>query len=124
MTKILFAHPDEKLVQLYQPHLSQYFSFDSAFDGLTALRKIRLNRPELVISGAALPQLSGLALLRFIRTDQNFQHVPFLFLADDLDAAQALSLGANAWLSRTDTSPAELLDKIYYYLKINQSILS
>ncbi len=117
MIKVFFAHPDAKLVQLYQPHLSRYFAFDSAHDGLTALRKIRLTLPNVIISDYALPQLSGLGLLKFVRAERSLSHTPFLFLADSGDMAEALSFGANEFLIRRSAPPSELIDKIYYHIK-------
>jgi CheY-like chemotaxis protein len=119
MFKILFAHPDSKLVQIYTPYLSRHFSVDSAHDGLVALRKIKLLQPHLIVSDCNLPSLSGLALLKFVRSHSVFGTVPFMFLATSGDTHQALTLGANDWLDLNKTTPEILTEKIFNHLKLN-----
>ena len=119
---ILFIHPDPKLIRLYEPHLQRYFAFDSAYDGLSGLRKIRLIKPGLVVSEVDLPKLSGLSLLKFVRSNPSYIHIPFLFLTKNQDPTQALNFGANDWLPRKSTSPSQLIDKIYYHLQQSYAI--
>ena len=119
MHKILLIHPDRKLVQLYTPHLQRHFQLDSASDGMTGLRKIKLYRPNLVVSDYYLPLLSGRSLLKFIRNSQNFQKTPFIFLSNHENSIEALSLGANDWCVQNTTNPETLINKIYSHIKIN-----
>lgn len=124
MFKILFAQSDPTLVQLYVPRLSLHFSVDSASDGLTALRKIRIAKPGLVVSDYHLPQLSGLALLKFLRSQAEYSFIPFIFLAHFENTQSALNLGANDWLDMTMASPDSLIERIYRQVRLNQRLLS
>ena len=124
MLKIFFAHPDLKITSLYQDYLTQNFMVDSAHDGLSAIRQIRLIRPDIIVSDYALPLLSGLGVLKYVRGNASLSPVPFIFLTDHPDASLALSFGANDWLERGRTSPAQLTDRIIYHLKINQPMFS
>ena len=117
MRNILFIHPDPKLVKLYEPLLSEHFQFDSAHDGLTGLRKIRINRPKLVISEYKLPHLSGLGLLKYIRNEPDLAATPFIFFSEHDNLEQALSLAANEWVYPRHSSPELLLNKIYQHIK-------
>lgn len=117
MHKIFIAHSDPKLINLYHPYLKRHFSLDSAQDGLMAMRKIRLIQPRLIISDYHLPLLSGLGLLKFIRSRSELQHIPFLFLTDHFDPSLALSEGANDWISRQSATPDILISKIYHHIK-------
>jgi len=119
MHKILVVHPDHTLVRLYSPHLVRHFSLDSAHDGLQALRKIKISTPNLIVSDFELPYLSGLGLLRHIRTQPNYARIPFLFLTSYEDPSLALNFGGNDWLLQGETSPDQLINKIYQHLKIN-----
>lgn len=120
MTKILFAHPDEKLSSIYARHIQPHFPVESAHDGLSALRKLRLIRPNLVISEYYLPLLSGTSLLRFMRSRPEYHMIPFIFLSDHHDNSLALGLGANDWLEQRFSRPELLLEKIYLHLKLNK----
>lgn len=117
MHKILIAHSDKKIIDLYQPYLSRHFNLDSATNGLAAIRKIRFHRPVAIISDYHLPLLSGLSLLKFVRAQQQLAGVPFLFLTDHEDLSEALSAGANEWIQRSSASPDLLLERIFYQLK-------
>lgn len=119
MKHVLFIHPDQKLFQLYQPHLSQHFFLDSAQDGLRGLRKIKTNKPHLVVSDYQLPWLSGLSLLKFVRQNRRLAGMPFIFLTDHPSAHDALSFGANDWIVKKTAHPDMLIEKIYHHLKQN-----
>lgn len=120
MIKILFAHQDPKLSQIYTRPIQNHFAVDLVGDGLTALRKIRIIRPAIVISDYQLPILSGLALLRFMRSNEDYWATPFVFLSDHEDNREALSHGANDWLEIKSTHPDFLLNRIYHHLKTNK----
>ncbi len=121
MRKVLFAHPDQKLTELYLRHLRPHFSVDSAHDGLTAIRRFRKFEPSIIISEYKLPMLSGLSLLRFVRRSKS-SAIPFIFFSDHKDVSQALSFGANDWISIHEAQPEYLLDRIYHHLKTNRHV--
>ncbi len=123
MIQILLANSDRKLTLIHEAYLKRHFSVDSAHNGLSALRQASLLRPNVVVSDYHLPLISGLSLLKYIRSHRHLHSIPFIFLSDHLDASEALSLGANDWLSRTTTSPDHLAEKIYHHLKLNPHAL-
>jgi two-component system chemotaxis response regulator CheY len=122
MFRVLFANPDPKLCDLYEKKLTQQkFLVDSAADGLTALRKFRANPSHVVISEYQLPVLSGLALLKSIRSHSKLYSTPFIFLSDHHDNSVALSLAANEWIEKQQALPEYLIERIYYHLKLNKA---
>jgi DNA-binding response OmpR family regulator len=123
MLKLLFANPDTKLTQIYNQRMQGHFLVDSVHDGLSALRSIKIHRPAIIVSEYHLPLLSGLALLRFVRTNQNMTGMPFIFLSNHDDNTEALSFGANDWLETKSSHPDFLLDRIYHHLKTNKHAL-
>jgi DNA-binding response OmpR family regulator len=122
MRKVLFAHPDRKLTEMYLRHLEPHFSVDSAHDGLTAVRRFRRFKPSIIVSEYNLPMLSGLSLLRFARSRSGFNTIPFIFFSDHQDVSQALSFGANDWINISTSQPEHLLERIYHHLKINRYV--
>ena len=120
MIKILFVNPDEKFVQIYARPLTQHFQLDSAHDGLTALRKFKLNLPALVVSDYHLPLLSGLGLLKHLRSQKESSAILFIFITDDPDRSEALGHGASDWISLETSSPDLLIEKIYHHLTLNK----
>ncbi len=122
MYQILFVHQDPKLRQIYEPHLASHFSLDSASDGMSALRKIKRNLPDAVVSDYSLPIISGVSLLRFIRSQNELSHLPFIFLTAYPEIDNGLNLGANDWISLHEATPSVLIDRIYNQLKLNRYV--
>lgn len=122
MTKILIVNPDQKLVEIFKPNLSRYFLVDSATDGLSALRKLKVRLPDVVVSEYQMSRLSGRALLKFVRGHKTLQAIPFIFLTNHPAAAEALSLGASDWLA-TSTSSDLLIERIHHHLRLNRQSL-
>jgi DNA-binding response OmpR family regulator len=116
MIKVLLAHPDKKILGIYQNNLKDCFDFDSVYDGLSAVRKFKQFKPDCVVSDYDLPLLSGITFLKFIRNSED-NDTPFLFLTNHLDNSEALGLSANDWIDQSSSSPEFLIKKIYYHLK-------
>lgn len=90
------------------------FEPSEAQDGLTALKKIQGEAFDLVLFNAAMPVLSGLEAIRFIRRDPRLASLPMvLFTAHprSTDVVEALSAGADAYIARPD-DPAMMLGKV------------
>ncbi len=123
MYQMLFVHPDQKLVKLYERQLQDHFIFDSAHDGLSALRKIRLTQPKVIISSYHLPRLSGSGLLKFVRSHPQMSPVPFIFLTDTGDISAALAAGASEWIQQSEATPEILASRAWNHLKLNLHLL-
>lgn len=79
-------------------------------DGVDALQYLRreaayANRPDIdpavVILDVRLPKLSGLDVLRVIRSDKRLRCIPVVFLSSSrnpLDVTESYRLGANAYI--------------------------
>jgi CheY-like chemotaxis protein len=115
MPHILFIHPDHKLIGIYQRHLGSHFTIDSAHDGLSGLRKIKYSKPRMIISENELRFLSGLALLKFVRSHPVMHRTPFIFLTNSIMPDEALGLGANAWLNQQEHGPEQLFQHLYLH---------
>lgn len=117
MHKVLLIQPDVKLADVIRPYLVKHFALDSAHDGISGFRKLKMTNPHVIVSDYELPYLSGLALLKFVRNTESFSSTPFMFFTKHNDVTKALGGGATAWLDATETTPDVLIEKIHYYLK-------
>jgi len=52
-----------------------------AQDGEMGLHIARETRPHLILSDVRMPKMSGVELLEHVRTDENLQHIPFIFMS-------------------------------------------
>ena len=93
------------------------FTVSTAADGEEALRSARAERPDLIVLD--LPRLSGLDVLRAVRSDAYTRSVPVLVMsssASDQDMQALARLGANGCLVKAKLSLQELGDHVTDYL--------
>ncbi|MGW5503332.1 SpoIIE family protein phosphatase [Streptomyces sp. SS52] len=83
-------------------------------DGLSALRTVRADTPDLVISDVMMPGLDGLGLVAALRTDPQTASVPVLLLsarAGQEASIEGLQAGADDYLVKPFAA-AELLARV------------
>ena len=90
-----------------------------AEDGVTALQKLENGRYDFVVSDWNMPNMSGLELLKAVRSSPQLKHLPFLLVTAEarkeniIDAAQA---GADGYIVKPFTGDV-LSEKIAAILK-------
>jgi len=62
-------------------YFEQDFHCIPAFDGEDALRKIRLNLPDIIISDLMMPKLDGNRLIDKVKSDDQTAHIPIIILS-------------------------------------------
>jgi two-component system, chemotaxis family, sensor kinase CheA len=85
----------------------------TAGDGEAALASMDEARPDLVLSDVEMPRMDGFELLRRLRA--KWQHLPVVMLTtrgSPEDRRQAASLGANAYLIKSEFEEATLVDTV------------
>jgi two-component system chemotaxis response regulator CheY len=65
---------------------------ETARDGATALQLLRGNGPRLIIADLHMEALSGLQLLRTIRSDDRLKRSPFIVAAETLTPSEAVAV--------------------------------
>jgi CheY-like chemotaxis protein len=74
-----------------------------SLNGLDGLSAIRQNRPDLVLLDMQLPDISGLELLRHLKTDDDLADIPVIVVSADATTAriqEALTLGAAHYVTK------------------------
>jgi two-component system, chemotaxis family, chemotaxis protein CheY len=95
-----------------------FSNVQEAEDGVDALRKLRAESFDFVVSDWNMPNMTGIDLLREIRKDDALKHLPVLMVTAEakreniIEAAQA---GANGYVVKpfTATTLDEKLQKIF-----------
>jgi putative two-component system response regulator len=87
----------------------------TAEDGEAALRLIRTDRPDVLVTDILMPNLDGFQLCRAIKTDPNLASIVVVFYTgsytDAKDREFGMSLGAAAYLVKP-LEPRELLAEV------------
>jgi two-component system chemotaxis response regulator CheY len=95
-----------------------FSNIQEAEDGVDALRKLRAETFDFVVSDWNMPNMTGIELLREIRKDDALKHLPVLMVTAEakreniIEAAQA---GASGYVVKpfTATTLDEKLQKIF-----------
>jgi two-component system chemotaxis response regulator CheY len=77
------------------------FIIIEAENGFQALRKLPEVSPDLVITDINMPDINGLEVVRFVKQNENFKHIPVIIVTTegrDVDKERGLRLGADRYL--------------------------
>ncbi len=109
---------DEAIVrEVVERYLRQEgFRVDQAVDGLEALRRFAVARPDLVVLDLMLPGVDGLAVCRQIRAQSNVPIVMLTAKGDETDTVIGLGVGADDYVAKP-FSPRELVARIKAVLR-------
>lgn len=78
--------------------LGQFCDVEEAADGRVALKKLRSERFNLVLSDYLMPHVNGVELLGAMRADEKLKNIPFIMLsarAGEESRVEGLALGAD-----------------------------
>lgn len=90
-----------------------------AEDGIAALALLRSSNFDFVVSDWSMPHMSGLDLLREIRTDANLKHLPVLMVTAEAKKENIISAaeaGASGYVVKPFTAVTleQKLNKIFH----------
>lgn len=118
---ILVIHQDEAVAQMCEQLLGKHgFRVDWAIDGSDGIRKAYRMIPDVILAGAAVPELNGYQICRLMKHDPVMRKIPILLLADlarKMERFWGMKAGVDDFL-QTDELEAKLLKKVQMVLEI------
>lgn len=111
---VLVVDDDESARELFAHALRPAFHVIEADDGLTALRALRENAVDLVITDFRMPLVNGAELVREMRADPDLQRIPVIVQSSDRAA-----LASPVW---KDLGVAYQLDKHDFFDWLRASV--
>ena len=122
--RILVVDDEPEAVELVEFNLRQAgYAVSTAVDGAEALKKARLQTPDLIVLDVMLPEMDGFEICKTLRGEGPTSRTPILMLtakAAEIDRVLGLELGADDYLTKP-FSPRELLLRIKKILVRGQS---
>jgi DNA-binding response OmpR family regulator len=119
-SKILIVDDDESLVGMLGTFLSQHgYETDVAYSGSTALKQVETFHPDLVLMDIGLPDISGLEILRRIRSVPSNQEITIILITGTSGLEMKIEgfhTGADDYIAKP-IIPRELLLKVERFLK-------
>lgn len=119
--KVLVVEDDNFLVSAYRAKLTKAgFVVEIATDGEEAIAKLPAFQPDIVIMDVVMPRKDGFTTLEEIRQQEQYKELPVIIATnlgqkDEVERAQ--QLGATDFITKSNLSMSELVDKINGFLK-------
>jgi len=123
VAKILMVEDDIFLRKLYKDQLIRAgFDFIEATNGIEGVNKTKSEKPDLILLDLMLPRKNGFDVLRDIKGSEDTKDIPVIVLSSlghEADIKEALNLGAQDYLVKTEIRLSEVLIKIKGMLPIS-----
>jgi DNA-binding response OmpR family regulator len=109
MKTVLVVDDEPKIVQIASDYLNHAgFSVITAYDGKSALEKIRANKPDLIVLDLGLPGADGLDVTRETRKHSDTPIIMLTARGEESDKLIGLEIGADDYIVKP-FSPKELV---------------
>ncbi|MFA5355720.1 MAG: response regulator [Candidatus Paceibacterota bacterium] len=121
MTKVLIVEDDKFLRELISQKLAKEgYEAVSAVDGEEGVRKIKEEKPDIVLLDLILPGIDGFEVLTKTKEDPLVNSIPVIILSNlgaKEDVEKGMKLGAADYLIKAHFTPSEIIEKIKSILK-------
>ena len=118
--KVLIVEDEQDILQLVKHYLEKEgFRPSTAVSGLDALKKVKEEKPDLVILDLMLPEMDGLEVCKRLRSMPSTTMLPILMLtakAEESDTIIGLELGADDYVTKP-FSPKALVARVKALLR-------
>jgi len=119
--KILIIEDDKFLRELISMKLQKEgYTIVEAVDGEEGEKKIREEKPDLILLDLILPGIDGFEVLSRIKEDPTVSSIPVIILSNlgqKEEIEKGLKLGAIDFLVKAHFTPGEIIEKIKNVLK-------
>jgi two-component system alkaline phosphatase synthesis response regulator PhoP len=113
--KILIADDEPDILEIISYNLQlEGYDVQTAKDGVEALHKAKVIKPDLVILDVMMPNKNGMEVCKILRTQSTYHDTLIMFLTalnDELSHVKGLEYGADDYLSKP-VSPKVLVTKV------------
>jgi len=122
MAKTILIIEDDKFLRelIVQKLIKENYETSEAADGEEGIKKIKEEKPDLVLLDLILPGIDGFEVLSRMRDDPEISSIPVIILSNlgqKEDVERGLGLGAKDYLIKAHFTPGEIIEKIKKILK-------
>ncbi len=118
--KVLVIDDEKYIVELLKFNLEvDNYEVSYSYDGFDGFIKAKENKPDLILLDWMLPNISGIEVLKKIRSDKDLKDVPVIMLTAknmENDKVEGLDIGADDYITKP-FAIEELLARIRTALK-------
>jgi CheY-like chemotaxis protein len=114
MKKILIIEDDQIVANVYRNKLAvEGYTTEVAPDGETGLKVMRQFQPQLILLDLMLPGISGVEVIKEIRSEEAFSKIPIIVFSNTYLTnliQEAWRAGANKCLSKSSCTPKDVIE--------------
>lgn len=115
--KILVVDDESAVRRLVSSYLEREgYQVLEASDGIEALRKARVEHPDLIVLDLMLPEIDGLEICRVLRAESDTYILMLTAKTEEADKLLGLGMGADDYLTKP-FSPRELVARVKAILR-------
>lgn len=123
MNKVLVVEDDTSTAELIKFTLeTKSLTVDLAGDGGEAIKKVRINTPDLIVLDIMLPTMDGFQVCEIIKHNVMYQSIPIIMLSAKVrreDVSKGLEIGADEYITKP-FDPAKLVERIMFFISRKQ----
>ncbi|PJB99377.1 MAG: response regulator [Candidatus Nealsonbacteria bacterium CG_4_9_14_0_8_um_filter_35_12] len=117
MAKTILIVEDDKFLRelIAQKLLKEGYNISEAIDGEEGIKKIKTEKPDLILLDLILPGVDGFEVLSRMKADEKLAEIPVIILSNlgqREEIERGLKLGANDYMIKAHFTPREIIDKI------------
>jgi len=117
MKKTVLIVEDDKFLRelISRKILNEGFDISEAVDGEDGLKKVKEEKPDLILLDLILPGIDGFEFLARIKEDSSLAQIPVIILSNlgqKEDIEKGMKLGAVDYLIKAHFTPREIIEKI------------
>ncbi|MEC3793550.1 response regulator, partial [Clostridioides difficile] len=119
-TKVLVIDDEMHIVELLKFNLEvSNYEVSYSYDGFDGFIKAKEIKPDLILLDWMLPNISGIEVLRKIRSDKDLKNIPVIMLTAknmENDKVEGLEIGADDYITKP-FNPLELTARVKSQLR-------
>jgi len=127
-TRILLVDDDAETRDVYANFFSDSgFLVEEAENGLDALERIQVTKPDIIISGIIMPKMDGFTLVQALKQNIETAQIPIIFLSHlgrQEDQHRSKELGVDDFIVRDTTPLKEVLSRAKALLSAAEYIVA
>ncbi|MEN6350607.1 MAG: response regulator transcription factor [Syntrophomonas sp.] len=113
--KILVVDDETHIVELVKFNLEKEgYKVIVAYDGQSALEKVKDGLPDLIVLDIMLPKMDGLEVCRTLKLNPEYNTIPIIMLTakgEEIDTVLGLEMGADDYIKKP-FSPREMVARV------------
>jgi len=122
MARTILIIEDDKFLRelVIRKLIKEGYETSEAVDGEEGIKKIKEEKPDLILLDLILPGIDGFEVLSKMREDPALAQIPVIILSNlgqKDDVEKGLKMGAVDYLIKAHFTPGEIIEKIKVVLK-------